>query len=127
MAGKKILIVDDDENLVKALSLRLRTSGYKVFGALDGMQAVMMSHKHDPDLIILDIRMPAGDGFSVMDKLGLSIKTQNIPVIVVTAFDDEYTKSRVNELGAFAYFRKPVDTDELLSSVHEALDELKAD
>lgn len=120
VADKAVLVVDDDENLLRALSIRLKAARYSVFAAMDGMQAVMMTHKREPDLVILDIRMPGGSGITVMDKLRSSIKTRSIPVIVVTAFDDEETKEKVRELGAFRFFRKPFDTDELLKAVDEA-------
>lgn len=123
MPEKVVLVVDDDENLLRALSMRLKAGGYTVFAAMDGMQAVMMSHKREPDLIILDIRMPGGSGITVMDKLRSSIKTRSIPVIVVTAFDDDETKQKVSELGAFRYFRKPFDTNELMKAVEEAFAE----
>ena len=66
---KKILIVDDERDIVKALMIRLKGAGYDVVTAFDGAQAIFMAHKEKPDLIILDIRMPAGDGFSVAEKL----------------------------------------------------------
>jgi len=120
LPDRVILVVDDDENLLRALSIRLKAAGYTVYAAMDGMQAVMMTHKREPDLIILDIRMPGGSGLTVLDKLRGSMKTRGIPVIMVTAFDDEETKEKVRELGAFRYFRKPFDTDELLKAVEEA-------
>lgn len=122
MAGKTILVVDDDENLVRALSIRLKAAGYDVVAAMDGMQAVMMTHRRDPDLLILDIRMPGGSGITVMDKLQGSIKTRRIPVIVASAFDDDETKQKVQELGAFKFFRKPFETDDLLKAIEEALE-----
>lgn len=122
MAGKTILVVDDDEDLVRALSIRLKAAGYDVVAAMDGMQAVMMTHRRDPDLLILDIRMPGGSGITVMDKLQGSIKTRRIPVIVASAFDDDETKQKVQELGAFKFFRKPFETDDLLKAIEEALE-----
>jgi CheY-like chemotaxis protein len=122
LAGKTILVVDDDENLVRALSIRLKAAGYDVVAAMDGMQAVMMTHRRDPDLLILDIRMPGGSGITVMDKLQGSIKTRRIPVIVASAFDDDETKQKVQELGAFKFFRKPFETDDLLKAIEEALE-----
>jgi DNA-binding response OmpR family regulator len=121
VAQQTILVVDDDESLVRALAMRLRAGGYRGLVAMDGLQAVMVAHKQDPDLILLDIRMPAGDGFSVMDKLAFSTKTQHIPVIIVTAFDDELTKSKVDSSAAVAYFRKPFNADELMEAVKAAL------
>ena len=123
MSDKVILVVDDDENLLRALSIRLKAAGYTVFAAMDGMQAVMMTHKREPDLIILDIRMPGGSGITVLDKLHSSMKTRSIPVIMVTAFDDDETKEKVREMGAYRYFRKPFDTDDLLKAVEEAFEE----
>ena len=65
---KKILVVDDDEDVVKALKIRLRSNGYDVFSASDPIQGVSMVRKENPDLIILDIRMPAGGGFSLVGE-----------------------------------------------------------
>lgn len=101
----------------------MRTSGYKAVVAQDGMQAVMMAQRHNPDLVVLDMRMPAGDGLSVMDKLSRSTKTMNIPVIVVTAYDDDTTKQQVIGMGAVNYLRKPFEVEELLAAIDEALAE----
>ena len=78
---KKILIVDDERDIVKVLVIRLESSGYEVISAFDGAQGVFMAHKEQPDLIILDIRMPAGDGFSVAERLKRSTHTWTIPII----------------------------------------------
>lgn len=123
MSGKVILIVDDDEDFLQTLTIRMRTSGYKAVVAQDGMQAVMMAQRHNPDLVVLDMRMPAGDGLSVMDKLSRSTKTMNIPVIVVTAYDDDTTKQQVIGMGAVNYLRKPFEVEELLAAIDEALAE----
>jgi DNA-binding response OmpR family regulator len=81
---KKILIVDDERDIVKVLVIRLESSGYEVISAFDGAQGVFMAHKENPDLIILDIRMPAGDGFSVAERLKRSSHTWTIPIIFLT-------------------------------------------
>jgi two-component system phosphate regulon response regulator PhoB len=120
LSQKVILIVDDDEDFLQTLIIRLRTAGYKAVGAADGMQAVMMAHKHDPDLMVLDMRMPAGDGLSVMDKMSRSTKTMNIPVIIVTAYDDEATRQQVLGMGAINYLRKPFEVVELLKAIEDA-------
>jgi len=123
MDGKTILVVDDDEDLVRSLGIRLRRKGYEVYTAMDGNQAVMQAHKHQPDLVILDIMMPAGSGFKVMDKLSISTHTMGTPVIVLTAFDSEETRVQAKALGAFRYFVKPFNFDVLLFAVSEALGE----
>ena len=69
LSGKVILVVDDDEDFLQTLSIRLRTAGYKSVVAADGMQAVMMAQRHNPDLVVLDMRMPGGGGMSVMETL----------------------------------------------------------
>lgn len=121
MERKKILIVDDEQNILKALSLRFKAAGYDVIVAMDALQAVMMTHRHNPDLMILDIRMPGGGGLSVLEKLKSSIKTRNIPVIVASAYDDDETRAKTKELGAIKFFRKPFDTEELIKTVDEGL------
>jgi DNA-binding response OmpR family regulator len=123
LSDKVILIVDDDEDFLQTLTIRMRTAGYKAVVAADGMQAVMMAQRHNPDLVVLDMRMPAGDGLSVMDKLSRSTKTMNIPVIVVTAYDDEATKQQVMGLGAVNYLRKPFEVEDLLKAIGDALSE----
>ena len=119
MAEKTILIADDDPEIVKLLSIQFKRAGYKVLAALDGLQAFMIVHRSAPDLVILDMRMPAGGGMSVLEKLGGSGQTMGIPVIVLTSFGD--AKDRAEQLGAFRFFTKPPDPDELLKAIEEAI------
>lgn len=105
------------------MTIRMRTAGYKAVVAQDGMQAVMMAQRHNPDLVVLDMKMPAGDGLSVMDKLSRSTKTMNIPVIIVTAYDDDATKQKVIGMGAVDYLRKPFEVEDLLKAIGDALSE----
>ncbi len=78
----KILIVDDDPDLRQALRLRLRANHYDTINAADGYSAIAQAYKEHPDLIILDLGLPAGDGFVVLDRLQRDDKLSNIPVIV---------------------------------------------
>jgi DNA-binding response OmpR family regulator len=119
---KKILIVDDERDIVKALTIRLQTSGYEVVYAFDGAQGVFMAHKENPDLVILDIRMPAGDGFSVAKQLGESTHTFSIPIIFLTGSPERNSEQRAQELGARFYIKKPYDPEELLDAVKRALE-----
>lgn len=121
MPDRSVLIVDDDEELVRTLALKLRNAGYQVLAGMDGLQAVMQAQRNKPDLILLDMRMPAGDGIYVMDKLHHSIKTMRIPVIVMTASEDEGIRERAEALGAVDYFEKPFDADLLLKAVERVL------
>jgi len=121
-AKKRILIVDDERDIVKALVIRLRSKGYETAVAFDGAQGMFMAHKEKPNLIILDIRMPAGDGFSVAEKLRESKSTHRIPIIFLTGSPELNAEERAMELGARFYIRKPYDPEELLDAVRRALE-----
>jgi DNA-binding response OmpR family regulator len=118
---KKILIVDDERDIVKALTIRLRGAGYEVVTAFDGAQGIFTAHKENPDLIILDIRMPAGNGFSVAQKLKESTNTFAIPVIFLTGSPERDSEEKAMTLGARFYVKKPYDPEELLDAVSRAL------
>lgn len=120
-AKKKILIVDDERDIVKALSIRLQSRGYQTVVAFDGAQGLFMAHKERPHLIILDIRMPAGDGFSVAEKLKESKSTRKIPVIFLTGSPELEAEERAMALGARFYIKKPYDPEELLDAIQRAL------
>ncbi len=119
---KKILIVDDERDIVKALTLRLQSNGYRTVVAFDGAQGVFMAHKEKPHLIILDIRMPAGDGFSVAEKLRESKQMSRIPIIFVTGSPERNAEERARELGVRYFIKKPYDPEELLDAVRRALE-----
>jgi DNA-binding response OmpR family regulator len=119
---KKVLIVDDERDIVKALMIRLQGAGYEVVTAFDGAQAIFVAHKENPDLIILDIRMPAGDGFSVVEKLKHSTNTVSIPVIFLTGGPERDSEEKAMTLGARFYIKKPYDPEELLDAVKRALE-----
>jgi two-component system alkaline phosphatase synthesis response regulator PhoP len=123
MEKKKILIVDDERDIVKALMIRLKGAGYDVVTAFDGAQGVFMAHKETPDIILLDIRMPAGNGFSVVERLKHSTPTCTIPVIILTGSPEKNAEERAIELGARFYIKKPYDPEELLDAIKRALEE----
>jgi len=124
---KKILIVDDERDIVKVLVIRLESSGYEVIAAFDGAQGVFMAHKEQPDLIILDIRMPAGDGFSVAERLKRSTHTWTIPIIFLTGSPEREAEGKAMDLGARFFIKKPYDPEELLDAVKRALEEEPSD
>jgi DNA-binding response OmpR family regulator len=118
---KKILIVDDERDILKALMIRLQVAGYEVVTAFDGAQGIFMAYKEQPDLIILDIRMPAGNGFSVAEKLKQSENTFSIPVIFLTGSPEKDSEQKAMKLGARFYIKKPYDPEELLDAIRRAL------
>ncbi len=123
MNKAKILIVDDDPDLRKGLNLRLRANHYETAYAADGFSAIAMAQKEKPDLIILDIGLPAGDGFVVLNRLQQSASLSVIPVVVLTARDPAANRERTLKAGAIAFLQKPADNNELLEVVRNALQE----
>lgn len=121
MNKKKILIVDDDEDLAKGLRVRLRAQNFAVGIATDAVSATSEAKKEPPDLILLDLGLPAGDGFIVMQRLSNIESLASVPIIVVSARDPETNKKRALEAGAMSYLQKPVDNEELLIAIRKAL------
>jgi two-component system KDP operon response regulator KdpE len=121
MANSKILIVDDDPDLRQALRLRLRANKYDTMNAVDGYSAIALAYKERPDLIILDLGLPAGDGFVVLERLQKDDKLSTIPVIVLTARDPQSSERRALQAGAVAFFQKPADNAELLGVIRASL------
>lgn len=121
MAKPKILVVDDDPDLVRALRLRLKANDYQIATASDGYSAVALARKERPDLIILDLGLPAGDGFVVLDRLQNSDVLSGVPVIVLSARDPQSNEERALKAGATAYFQKPADNEELLNAIRISL------
>jgi DNA-binding response OmpR family regulator len=121
MSNEKTLIVDDDPDLRKALRLRLRANQYNTVHAVDGHSAIAAAYKEQPNLIILDLGLPAGDGFVVLDRLQRDDKLSNIPVIVLTARDPQGNEQSALRAGATAFFQKPADNAELLDVIRATL------
>jgi DNA-binding response OmpR family regulator len=121
MDKRKILIVDDDPDLRRGLNLRLRANDYETAYATDGVSAIAVAQKERPNLIILDLGLPAGDGFAVLDRLQQSANLSNIPVIILTARDPQSSRERTLKAGATAFFQKPADNGKLLSAIRTAL------
>jgi len=119
--NSKILIVDDDPDLRQALRLRLRANHYDTVSASEGYSAIAQAYKEHPNLIILDLGLPAGNGFVVLDRLQKDDKLSTIPVIVLTARDAQNTERMVLQSGASAFFQKPADNAELLSVISATL------
>lgn len=118
----KVLIVDDDADIRRGLNVRLRANGYEVLFAADAASALMIALKDNPDLIILDIGLPAGDGYTVIERLKKYPKLACIPVIILSARGAVENRQRALDAGAYAFFQKPADNNQLLRSIRAALD-----
>jgi DNA-binding response OmpR family regulator len=123
MAKKKILVIEDEQDVAKLLVIRLKSFNYEVVVADSGIQGVQLAHKEKPDLIILDLMLPAGDGLSVLNNLRLSSYLRFTPVIVLTGMKDEEYKKKVIEKGVDGYFEKPYDANQLLNSIKTLIPE----
>jgi DNA-binding response OmpR family regulator len=118
-----ILVVDDDPDMRLNLQVRLKASGYNVHSAEDGTGAISEALKHMPDLIVLDLGLPAGDGFVVLDALRTNLDLSSIPVIVLSGRDRKANEERVLNAGGRAFLQKPVQTNEFLDVIRHTLDE----
>ena len=120
MNRPKILIVEDDADTRKALNLRLRFNNFDTVYAVDGFSAVSAAAMEHPDVILLDIGLPAGDGFMVMERLKANEALAAIPVIILTGRERKGNFQRAMQAGCFAYFEKPADNDALLTAIRNA-------
>lgn len=118
---KKILVVDDEAQIVRLLSLRLQANNYDVVVAYDGYQCVQMTQEENPDLILLDIKMPLGGGIKAFETLRKNTSTENIPVIFITAFPSVEIKKQVIDMGAEGFIAKPFSSEELLEKIRSII------
>ncbi len=123
MSQEDILVVDDDPDMRQTLQIRLEASGYDVHCAEDGVGAISEARKHTPDLIVLDLGLPSGDGFVVLDTLKTTLDLSSIPVIVLSGRDRRANEQRVLDAGGRAFLQKPVQTNEFLALIRHTLDE----
>jgi two-component system, OmpR family, alkaline phosphatase synthesis response regulator PhoP len=121
MSKKRILIVDDEKDLVYGVSLQLETSGYEVLSAYDGQEGLDRARKEKPDLIILDLMLPKIDGFKVCRMLKFDAKYKKIPIILFTVRAQQSDKQTAAEVCADAYITKPFEPQVLLDKIEELL------
>ena len=117
----KILIIEDEVDTAKVVKKRLSEHGFQSIIAVDGYQGVEFAHKEKPDLIILDLMLPAGGGLSVLKKIRLSTRIMDIPVLVLTGIQDEKYKQQVLDEGVDAYMEKPYEASELIETIKKIL------
>lgn len=123
MADKKILLVDDDPDVRLAMHVRLKAHGYDTAFASDALSCIVEAGKHIPDLILLDLGLPGGDGFTVIESLKRDPALARIPIIVVSGRDVAGNQQRAVKAGANIYLQKPVDNAELLANIREMMGE----
>ena len=121
MSKKRILIVEDEVQMVEMVKIRLETNGYDVLAAYDGEEGLDKARKEKPDLIILDLMLPKMDGYKVCGLLKKDARYSSIPVIMFTARAQEEDTKLGKELGADAYITKPFEPQILLSRIQELL------
>ena len=123
ISKKKILVVEDDADVRLGYQILLKAHDYATVFAVDSMCAISETRKQQPDLIILDLGLPAGDGFIVMGRLKSNTQFCQIPIVVVSGRDAHSNRDRALAAGADAFLQKPWNDDELLCTVAELLGE----
>jgi two-component system phosphate regulon response regulator PhoB len=121
MAKKKILIVDDHAETRLLVSARLKKHQYDTVCAADAVQAIAVARQTQPDAIILDLGLPGGTGFIVLERLKANAMLGGIPVIILTADESPESEFKGLETGAVAYLRKPVEDEALVAAVASAV------
>ncbi|MFH1287396.1 MAG: response regulator [bacterium] len=114
---KKILVVDDEIQLVEMMKMRLEANSYEVVTAYDGQEAFEAALREKPDLIILDVMMPIMNGFEALDRLKSNPETMHIPVIMLTAKSDTASIFKAEDLRVKDYMTKPCEPKELLNLI----------
>jgi DNA-binding response OmpR family regulator len=121
--AKRILIVDDEKDLVDILKARLEIEGYEVLTAYDGQEGLEKAQEEKPDLILLDIMMPKMNGYQVCRLLKFDDEYKRIPIVIITARGQEQDKSTGEEVGANEYITKPFENGVLLAKIKELIGE----
>ncbi len=121
MPKKKILIVDDEIEMVELEVMRFEAHGYEVRAAYDGESGLKMVYEWVPDLVILDIMLPKMDGYTVCEALKKDARSKNIPILLVSAVDQKYDPLRGQKVGANDSFTKPFEPPLLLARIKELL------
>jgi len=119
--GNKIIVIEDNPEHLMALAIKLRSHGFEIVSASDGATAMTVLQREKPDAVILDLGLPGGDGFVVLQRLRSLANTVALPVVVVTARPVETNRALALEQGAVAFLQKPVRTPELLAALRKAL------
>lgn len=123
---KKILLVDDEEDILSMVKMRLAAAGYEVITSGDGKQAYALAKQAEPDLIILDLMLPGMEGHMVCRFLKFDDKYKHIPIIILTARGQKQDIEMCKSVGADFYFNKPVNFKDLLAKIAEFIGPITA-
>lgn len=123
MQNKKILIVDDEKDIVETLKFMVEAEGFNCITAFDGEEALNLAKSENPDLIILDVMLPKINGYKVCRLLKFDAKYKDIPILMVTARSQEEDRNIGEETGADEYITKPFNIEELVNKVKTTLSE----
>jgi CheY-like chemotaxis protein len=118
---KTVLLVDDDNTILLGTGVRLKGMGYSVYTAKDAVSAISAARKCEPDVVVLDISLPAGDGFLVAERLQNLVGSAATPIIFMTASDSPALRERAMKLGAVGFLKKPFDATSLADTIESAL------
>jgi len=118
---KKILVIEDDMDARRMLSLALKSSGYIVFGAENGEEGLKMFKEEKPDLVILDVVMPLMDGWEVLKRIKAGFRSRKVPVIMVTGKNEDADKIQGYDYGADFYVTKPYNIQKLLPIIRDII------
>ncbi|MCM8775130.1 MAG: response regulator [Candidatus Omnitrophica bacterium] len=119
--SKRILIIDDEEILIKTFSLLLRRNGYAVSAARDSREALTLADREEIDLILCDIRMPETNGVEIIKAIRAKKDKSAVPVIFITGYADEQAEADAKQLQPLAFFYKPFDNSDILETIKGAL------
>lgn len=117
----KILVIDDSADSWALLNAVLQSHGYAPVWAADGMQAMSVARTHQPQVILLDLGLPGGDGFLILERLKANKFLSHVPVIVITARAPKEGEEKALKLGAVSYVQKPINVDELIAGLQQLL------
>ena len=120
---RKLLIIDDDRAFIVLAAAILRDAGFLVLEAHDARQGYLDARQDPPDIILLDMQMPAGGGMNVLEQVQTIPRLQQVPIVVITASTDESLDASVTAKGALGVLRKPIDRDRLLALVNSILEQ----
>ena len=116
--ANRVLMIDDDRELLTLLMTKLGPAGFQIRGALDGMYAMKEAQTFKPDVIVLDLLFPGGGGFQILQRLKSNLHTKNVPVIVLTVVEDETKKEEAFRAGAKVYLSKKAGADQLITEIN---------
>jgi DNA-binding response OmpR family regulator len=116
----RVLVVDDESDFIQLLKYNLENQGFDILTACDGVEALNVARRELPDVVLIDLMLPDIDGFSVCEILRSQPSTSKVPIIVVSALDGEYVRSRGIQAGVSCCFKKPVDMKVLGESIRSS-------